>query len=312
MAEDRPLLVVVGNCQAESFRLLLDAGDVRTVRTPALHELTAADAAALRELLARTDLLVAQPTSDDYRGLPVGTRQLRAVLPPGARVALVPSLRYSGLHPFHLLVHPPGLERPDPPVVPYHDLRTALLADDLRAGRPVRPPLELTEDVVRAVAAASVAELARRERQHGTVVVSDLFAEPDADAMRTINHPGNAVLVPVAARLRDALGLEPRGPGVDRPLLASIHAPVLPPVVAAHRLDVVPTSDWTIEGRTVTTEAVTAAHLAWYRERPEMLDAALERAAPLVELFGPGGANPGGSSGDGALSPTSRRGDPRG
>lgn len=285
MADDRPLLVVVGNCQAESFRLLLDAGDVRTQRVPALHELTPADVVDLHHLLARTDLLVAQPTSDDYRGLPVGTRQLREVLPASARVATVPSLRYAGLHPFHLLVHPPGLERPDPPVVPYHDVRTVVDADDERAGRPPRAPVELDSEAVRRVAAASVAELVRREREHGTVVVSDLFVAPTADTMRTINHPGNAVLVPVAARLRAALGLEPRAPAVDRPLLASIHAPLLPEVVAAHGLEAVATTDWTLDGRAVACSTVTAAHLAWYRDRPEMLDAAVSRVGPLRRLL---------------------------
>lgn len=285
MRDDRPLLVVVGNCQAESLRLLLDAGDVRTQRVPALHELTPADVVALHELLSRADLLVAQPTSNDYRGLPVGTDQLRAVLPPSARVALVPSLRYAGLHPFHLLVHPPGLEQPDPPVAPYHDVRTVLAADDERAGRPVRAPLELTVEAVQAVAASSVAELARREAAHGTVVVSDLFASPTADAMRTINHPGNAVLVPVAARLRRALGLQPLGPGVTRPLLSNIHAPLLPAVMAAHGLDAPATTDWTIDGQALPITTVEAAHLAWYRRRPEMLDAALGRIEPLHDLL---------------------------
>ena len=289
MADGRPLLVVVGNCQAESFRLLLDAGDVRTQRVPALHELTAADVVELRELLARADLLVAQPTSDDYRGLPVGTRQLREVLPASARVALVPSLRYAGLHPLHLLVHPPGLERPDPPLVPYHDVRTVLIAQDARRGRRSGEPVRLTTDAVRAVAAASVEELARRECLHGTVVVSDLFAEPSADTMRTINHPGNAVLEPAAARLRAALGLQSAPPGVDRPLLTSIRAPLLPEVVDAHALDAPATSDWTVDGSTVSAETVAAAHLRWYAQRPEMLDAALDRAAPLLALLGSSG-----------------------
>ncbi len=285
MGDDRPLLLVVGNCQAESFRLLLDADDVRTQRLPALHELTPSDVAALQQLLPRTDLLVAQPTSDDYRGLPVGTGQLQALLPPSAVVALVPSLRYAGLHPFHVLVHPPGLERPDPPVVPYHDVRTLVAADDALCGRPARDPLPLTTSIVRAVAAASVEELERREDRHGTVVVSDLFAAPTADSMRTINHPGNAVLVPVAARLRTALGLAPRPPAVDRPLLSSIHAPLLPEVVAAHGLDADPTSDWLVDARTVPVTTVTDAHLAWYDRRPEMLSAALARTRELRELL---------------------------
>jgi hypothetical protein len=273
-------LVVIGNCQAESLRLLLQADDVETHRLPALHELTAADVEPLHRLLSRTDLLVAQPVGPDYRGLPVGTDQLVACLPPGARTVLVPTVRYAGLHPYHLLVHPPDLEKPDPPAVPYHDVRTVLAA----ASRSALPPL--TIEAVRAVAAASVAELARREELHGTVRASDLLARPVAGSMRTINHPGNAVLEPLAARVRDDLGLDPRPPGVRRELLRSIHAPLLPEVVAAHRLGVPPTIDWTVEGLPVAVDTVTEAHLAWYSARPEMLAAALDRVEPTVALLG--------------------------
>lgn len=272
-------LVVLGNCQAESLRLLLDADDVVSHRLPAIHELTAADVEPLQRLLARTDLLVAQPVGDDYRGLPLGTAQLATHLPPGARTALVPSLRYAGLHPHHLLVHPPGLDRPDPPAVPYHDVRVVLEA----AGRPPLPPL--TVAAVRAVAAASVAELRRREEAHGTVRVHDLLLRPTADTMRTINHPGNAVLEPVAARLRAALGLDPRPPGVRRPLLSSIHAPLLPVVVETHGLDADATSVWTLDGEPLSTASVRVAHLEWYAGRPEMLAAALDRVEPLVALL---------------------------
>ncbi|MDO9381108.1 MAG: WcbI family polysaccharide biosynthesis putative acetyltransferase [Nocardioidaceae bacterium] len=278
--DDLPLLVVLGNCQAESLRLMLAGDDLRTVRVPPVFELAPADVGPLAELLARTDYLVAQPVGADYRGLPIGTDQLAAHLPPSARTALVPSVRYAGLHPYHLLVHPPGLEKPDPPVVPYHDVRTVLAA----AGRPALPPL--TADAVLAVAAASVAELDRRERRHGLVPVSDLLARPVADTMRTINHPGNTVLEPLAARLRTALGLPARPPGVRRPLLDNLHAPLLPEVLAAHGLDVSPTTAWTVDGTTVTTEAVTDAHLAWYADRPDLLAAALDRALPIAALLG--------------------------
>jgi hypothetical protein len=273
-------LVVIGNCQAESLRLLLQADDVESHRLPPVHELTAADVEPLRELLARTDLFVSQPVGADYRGLPVGTEQLVACLPPGARTALVPTVRYAGLHPYHLLVHPPDLEKPDPPAVPYHDVRTVLAA----AGRSPLPPL--TIEAVRAVAAASLAELARREALHGAVRASDLLARPVAGSMRTINHPGNVVLEPLAARVREALGLDPRPPGVRRELLMSIHAPLLPEVVAAHGLDVPPTADWTVDGAPVPVESVTEAHLAWYAARPEMLAAALVRVEPIVALLG--------------------------
>lgn len=276
MNDDLPLLVVVGNCQAESLRLLLDGDDVRTVRLPPVFEMTSDDAASLHSLLRQTELFVAQPVGDDYRGLPLGTAQLVEHLPAGARTALVPPVRYAGLHPYDLLVHPPGLDRPDPPVVPYHDVRTVLGVAEHR----------LSVDAVRAVAAASVAELERRERLHGAVRVSDLLTAPVVDSMRTINHPGNAVLEPLAARLRVALGLPSRPPGVRRPLLTSVHAPLLPEVVAAHGLGVAPTSVWTVEGRVVGTDAVAHAHRRFYAERPELHAAARERAAPVAVLLG--------------------------
>lgn len=285
-SSELPLLVVIGNCQAESLRLLLDEDDVTTVRLPALHELTAYDVPRLHRLLARTDLLVAQPVGGDYRGLPLGTRQLVAGLPAGARHAVVPSLRYAGLHPHHLLVHPPGLDAPDPPVVPHHDVRTLTAAAWARAGVAAPEPPELSVEMVLAVARDSVAELVRREQGPHTVPVSDLLAHPTAATMRTINHPGNVLLGAVAARLRDRLGLDERPPSLTRPLLDRLHAPLGPAVVAAHGLVEAPRAHWLIDGREVDTDDVARAHLAWYAARPELLDAALGRSVPLRAHLG--------------------------
>lgn len=283
---DRPVLAVLGNCQAESLRLLLDEDDITTVRLPALHELTAYDVAPLQALLARTDLLVSQPVGDDYRGLPVGTAQARAALPSGATHVLVPSLRYAGLHPHHLLVHPPGLDQPDPPVVPYHDVRTLVAAAWARAGRPAPPVPDLTPPMVLGVAADSVAELVRREQRHGTVVASDLLTRPTATLVRTINHPGNELLGAVAARLRARLGLAARTPTLTRPLLDRLHAPLQPAVVQAHDLAVPARDHWLVDGHELGTEEVARAHLAWYAERPALLDAALARSGPLRDRLG--------------------------
>ena len=74
--DERPLLVVHGNCQAEALRVLLagDASPVRTVRVPPVHELTSEDLPHLDRLLAEVDVLVSQPVRDGYRDLPVGRR----------------------------------------------------------------------------------------------------------------------------------------------------------------------------------------------------------------------------------------------
>ncbi|MDQ1106582.1 WcbI family polysaccharide biosynthesis putative acetyltransferase [Nocardioides zeae] len=276
-----PQLVVMGNCQAESLRLLLRGPDVRTVRVPPAHELTADDVPRLQRLLARTDLFVSQPIGDGYRGLPIGTDQLAEHLPADARTALVTPIRYHGLHPWHVVAHPPGLEDPDPPVVAYHDLR---VVTGRSHGSRTEPPPGAVEEVGR----RSVAELERREALHGSVVVSDLFATPRRDMMRTVNHPGNSILEPVAARLREALGLDPAPPGLERPVLDAVHAPVEAPVVAAWGLDGDPEPDWRVQGERVPASYVAVEHEAFYRRRPAVATLLRRRFAELIEVLGLG------------------------
>lgn len=285
--DDRPLLLVWGNCQAESLRLLVDAGDVRSVRLPAVHELEPWEVASLHRLVAAADLLVSQPVADGYHGLPVGTAELVALLPAAARHAVVPIVRYAGLHPHHVVVHPPGLPDPLPPLVPYHDLVTATAASWAAVGRP--PPTEaidaLTEDAVRAVGDRSLAELRRRESGLD-VAAADLLERPTFASMRTINHPGNAVLAPLAHRVRTALGLRSRLPGVTRPLLDAVHAPRDPVVAAVHDPGAEVCADWRVEGRRVPVREVAAAHAAWYADRPDALAAVLHRSTPERALLG--------------------------
>ena len=64
----------------------------------------------------------------------------------------------------------------------------------------------------------------------------------------------------------------------------------------AHALDTPATADWTVNGTAMSAETVADAHLRWYAQRPEMLDAALDRIAPLLALLG----RPGEMSADGA------------
>lgn len=293
--EDRPRLVVLGNCQAESLRLLLAHDDVDAVRVPPVHELDAEDVERLRRLLARTDLLVAQPVRADYRGLPLGTEQLAAHLPASARVALVPPVRYAGLHPWSVVAHPPGLPDPDPPLVAYHDVRVLAAARRgwtdpaaLAALLAVEPP----DGAVRTVGSWSVAQVRRREEEHGTVRASDLLEPPHRGTVRTLNHPGNAVLAPLAARVRTALGLAARPPAVTRPLLAGVVAPLEPAVVAAWGLPDAPGTDWVVgagvddPGRRVPAADVVAAHLAFYARRPDVVALLRTRTAALEALLG--------------------------
>ncbi|QIG43314.1 peptide ABC transporter ATPase [Nocardioides anomalus] len=254
-------VVVVGNCQAESLRLLLDPHGRRSVRIPPVFELEPDDVGRLHALLARATTLVVQPIHAGYRGMALGTDQLAAHLPAGGRTVVVPSVRHNALHPAHVVQHPPPGTDPLP-VVPYHDLRVVHAA--LHGGDPVRP---VREDGVREVAAASLAELVRREAGT-TVAVSDVLRDPHPDQMRTVNHPGNPVLLALAGRAAAAAGLPaPVDPG--RPLLASVRAPVEAAVAATWGFARAPEHDhWWLDGVPVVAAEVTEAHLEWYAAHP--------------------------------------------
>lgn len=273
-----PVGLVHGNCQAEALRVLLGHG---FVRMPPVHELTAEDLPHLHGLLARCDVLVAQPVRDGYRDLPLGTSQLAARLPRGARTIRVPVVRYNGLHPYAAIVrHPDDMARV-PPMVPYHDLRTLAAA----AGRPPAGPPGA--EVLRGIARRSVAELARRERDTD-VGVSDRLAGLGAAAAHTLNHPGNPVLIALARRVQEALGgpVDAADPG--RVLLGGVRAPLSAEVVDALGLDAVPRPGWTVDGAPVDDDAVRAAQLAWYREHPQWVAAGLRRHRDRLELLGLG------------------------
>ena len=270
--------LVVGNCQAESLRLVIASDALPAIRVPAVHELTADDVRRLHELLARASFLVVQPIRDDYRGLPLGTAQLRASLPTAARVVTVPAVRFAGLHPFQAVLRLPAFPE-DPPLVDYHDVRTVAQA----AGTPV--PAELPPTVVHAIADASVAELRRREALGIDIAASDLFAPVVDDLARTVNHPGNALFLPLGERLVAALGAPGRVVDPGRPILAGVRAPLESWVVDAWNLDAAPRPDWTVAGETLSTADVREAHLAYYAERPALLAAVVARMEPLLRTW---------------------------
>jgi hypothetical protein len=279
--DERPLLVVHGNCQAESLRVLLagDASPVRTVRMPPVHELTAEDLPHLDRLLAEVDVLVSQPVRDGYRGLPLGTAEVLARAGRRPVSVVVPIIRWAALHPFQVIVRSPA---GDPALVPYSDLRTLTLA----AGRPALPESPSAE-AVRAVRDLSVRELEGRQARHGSVPVVDLLDAAGAAATHTVNHPGNGVLTGVARRVLEAAGspAEPTDPG--RTLLDSVHTPVLPEVLAALGLAGATQDDWLVHGSRVSDERVREAQLRWYAEHPGVAEAGLDRHAEAAAALAP-------------------------
>ncbi|MFJ4036440.1 WcbI family polysaccharide biosynthesis putative acetyltransferase [Microbacterium sp. NPDC090007] len=270
--------VVVGNCQAESLRLVISSDALPTVRVPAVHELTADDAGRLHRLLAGASFLVAQPVRDDYRGMPLGTAQLRRSLPSSARTVTVPAVRFAGLHPFQAVLRLPDFPE-DPPLVAYHDVRTVARAAglDVAAALPAR--------AVQEIAAASRSELRRREGLGLDVAASDLLEPVVDDLARTVNHPGNALFLPLGARLVAALGAPGREVDPGRPILASVRAPLEEWVVDAWGLDATPRPDWIVGGENVPADVVRDAQLAYYAERPALLAAVVDRLTPLLRTW---------------------------
>lgn len=285
---DRPLLLVWGNCQAESLRVVLSGVPelpYRTVRVPPVHELTADDVHQVRRLAARTEVLVSQPVHTSYRDLPIGTADVAALLPRTGRVLRWPVVRYAGLEPFTVIVRDPDEPSANPPLVPYHDVRTLVQA--ARGAEEAPWDVEVDPNAFRAVAAASLAELQRREREQTDLAISDALPGLGVEAMHTINHPGNPVILELARRVLAALEVTGTVSDPGRTLLATTKAPLEARVLRALGLDAGATRpDWEHAGVRLSVAQVRAAQASWYADRPRLVAAGLARCAELLELLG--------------------------
>jgi hypothetical protein len=294
--DERPFVVVHGNCQAGSIRRLLETAGAIAVRIPPVHQLTEEDAPLLHRLVRRADALVSQPIADDYHGLPVGSAQLAALLPPSAQTVLFPVLRFAGLFPFQVTVRPAFAPSVDPPGVPYHDLRTLLVASACPEESAWSPRLdalltdltaEVDDDAVRRLALSSVDAMRIREERHGTLTVSDVLAE-DIGRYRThhtLNHPTNAFLERIVVRIITALRWTPSAPAAapEFEMLGGIRARVEP---VAARVFPVESAEWSVGGTEVADSEIRSLQFAWYRKNPGFVPAGLERHADTLELLG--------------------------
>ncbi len=272
-------MIVHGNCQAESLRVLLSSpgSPVRTVRIPPVHELVDADLPYLQKLLGQTDVVVSQPIRPGYRNLPLGTADVLTAAGRDTRLVMVPVIRWAALHPFQVIVRSP--DAGEPPLVPYHDLRT--MARAVGAG----PAPSAGGDFVRAVRDISMRELTERQKRHGTIDVVDLLQQSGLQACQVVNHPGNPVLRGAAAGIVGALGHRWEAPDPGRVLLNSVHAPVSGTVIEALGLAGDETTHWRIHGRTVSDDEVREAQLAWYERHPQVAQQGLQRHAEVARLL---------------------------
>lgn len=280
---DRPLLVVHGNCQAESLRVVLQRGPsapCASVRIPPVHELAADEVPLLERLLGRARWVLTQPIADDYRGLPLGSHQV-ALRASRATTMVYPVFRYAGLHPWQIVYHHPGVG--DPPLVPYHDARTLLAAAGL-------PAPMTTADGIRAVSRWSLDELARREATAGAIPVSDLVRAAGTGAAHTVNHPGNEIIVGLARRVEAGFGWPVAAGDPGRTLLDSVHAPVEAPVRAALGLPAAGAgehaTDWVVGGKVLSAGEVRAVQLDWYAQHPAVVTHLVARSAAQLLLLG--------------------------
>lgn len=314
---EQPLLLVWGNCQGESFRLLLGGepgtvlagGELVSVRVPPAFELTAEEVPLLHRLVARARVLVSQPIPDDYRGMPVGTDQLAGLLPAGAELVRVPVVYCTSRFPWqttlrHWKAAPGAAERPgeDPPLVPYHDLRTLVEAHGRLTGARVSvretqdpddgPRLPVDPASLRSAAEESVRMLAHREQAKGLLPVSDLVAAERGVGLHAVNHPDNPLLLAAAQRVaeeigrRTGLGLEAALPADGRTLLGGIRTPVEAQIVDALGLECAPRPAWSIGGEDVPDAVVRQTHLDWYLENPACVAAGMERFDARIRLLG--------------------------
>lgn len=270
------LLVVVGNCQAESTRkLLMSTGHFTGERIAPVHELEAADMGWFLDLVARADVLVTQPIRDNYRGLPVGTRQLQT----SARRVVVPVLRFDGLMPYQAIIRDPVDPALNPPVVPYHDLRTLAAAAGY-AGAAAPSP-----DALRRAAAMSVEQMRVRERAHGAVVVSDYLET--TPVWHTVNHPDNATLAFMASRILEALGLSDEPVAPDYEMLGGLDAPIDAAAADALGVSVAGREEWRERGAgDIDADEIRAAQLEFYRQRPALVAHGLQRHAERLANLG--------------------------
>ncbi|TNL99871.1 hypothetical protein FHE74_01640 [Corynebacterium tapiri] len=272
----KPRVMVVGNCQAESLRILLETADVvDSFRIPPIHEWTDEDYALACRHLKSTDVLVMQPVRENYRGLPCGTAQLATHLPRGARVITFPVLRFDGLFPYHAIVRSPAQPWLNPPVVPYHDLRILSAAWHTT---PTIPSPQPSLQVLRALAAMSIEQLRRREQHHRTVVVSDFLER--TPIWHTLNHPDNATLMFMAQRVLDVAGLAGDVADPGRELLGNLDAPVDKRAARALGVDVTGREEWS-----PAREGIALEHRAFYAEHPEIVRAGIERHRDRLELL---------------------------
>lgn len=279
----RPELAVVwGNCQAaplaDLLRAPLAAAGLTVVDVPPVFLASEDEIAQAHRLVGRAALLISHPIRENYRFGGCGTTALAAQLPPRGRLVTIPTIFHDGPFPYLVNAHGADGARVDAPITDYHDLRAIqAAADGLTTDQAVAGWSHADPDLVRSMSADSIERLRRRESDLD-IVVSDLVGDPDA--LWSMNHPSNRVLVEVARRVLDVAGVGGEVQAPTREFLAEKVAPIDTGVAAALGWpESAARSEWQIRGRAVADRDVLAAHLDFYGRRPDVVTDSLRRYA---------------------------------
>ena len=282
-------VVVWGNCQAEPLALLLREPlarhDLEVVVVPPVFLVDDAGLDRVREVVQTSAVLISQPVRDEYRIPGCGTAQLAELLPAGGRLVTFPVTFHIGAFPYLVNAHGGDGHRVPAPLTEYHDLRALVAAErGLDVDRALVWWPAPTADAVRAIAVDSIAQLRRREAPLDVAVSSLVDGRA---AMWTLDHPSNAVLGPMADALLRFLGLAETVDVPDREFLGARRAPVEQAVVAAHGWPAeAATPGWRIDRRDIPAVELLSAHLALYRERPDVVADARRRFAERLAVLG--------------------------
>lgn len=275
--------IVIANCQARPVsELIKGMQPALQIADPIiLHLADAADAERHLEVLARTDYIFAQLTSDTFKPDHLATPSLRATFP--GKVIVWPNIFYVGQQPFlRYFTHPDG-GRMLGPCEAMHDLR--FYRSWLRTGR-VEPDAVLQADpeLVEQTARESLAALRRRDAL-ADVPVADLIGEDPRSVPMffTFNHPRRALLAKVAKRL-----LEKAGFGADASPSLGSREPLgryrVPGIDTAEQLygDPWPTAIGARQPRSYSLTDLTAAFQELYDADPRFRNPSRIRLTPAI------------------------------
>lgn len=285
MISPRPV-VVWGNCQAaplaDLLRVPMAACGLTVVDVPPVYLADRRQLAAVHRSVRRAAYLISHPIREEYRFGGCGTAALASLLPSDGRLITVPTTFHIGPFPYLVNAHGADGTRVNAPLTDYHDLRAVVAAScglDVAAATAWWPGPDVR--AVRATNSESIEEL--RQRETGLDVgVSDLVAVPDS--MWSMNHPSNGVLAEVARRVLAVVGCDGEVPVPTREYLGERRAPVDAEVAAGIGWPQRP--DWTVQGKVLGASTVLAAHLGFYRSRPDVVADTVRRYAERIARLG--------------------------